>query len=81
MFIKSALVKTWIAGVVDSTKYLFPIAPKIAPTLKSILDPKSVFGTVKTTHEIKNAKNDPINSLKKSQDPDLEIIILKVQYC
>ena len=75
LFNISALVSTWTAGIVDSTKYLFPIAPNSAPIDISTLDPNSFNGTRKTKHEIIYAKNEPKKSFKNSHPPDLEITI------
>ena len=52
LFNISAFVNTWEIEVADSTKYLFPTDPKIAPSVRSILDPKLDFGIKKTRQEI-----------------------------
>jgi len=77
LFIKSAFVRYWTAGMVESTKYLFPIAPKIPPTVKLILESNSPTGIRKTIQEIKKDKKEPRNNFKNNQPPDLEITILK----
>ena len=48
LLIKSAFVKTWIAGIEFSTKYLLPTAPKIPPKLSVILVSK-YLGSIKKT--------------------------------
>ena len=78
LLIISALVKTWTAGIEESTKYLLPIAPKIPPTVKVILESNSFLGIKNTIQEIKKDKIDPKNSLTNNQAPLLEITILKV---
>ena len=55
----------------ESTKYLFPIAPKIAPTARVTLDSNSLKGIKKIKHEIKYDKNPPINNLKNNDLPSL----------
>ena len=65
LFNKSAFVSICTFGIVESTKYLLPIAPKIAPTLSPILDSNSFNGIKKTIQEIKKDKNDPIKKLNK----------------
>ena len=65
LLIVSALVITWILDIAESTKYLFPIAPKIAPKLIEILDSNSFGGIKNASQEIKKAMNDPPNNFIK----------------
>ena len=76
LFIISAFVKTWISGIIDSTYDIFPIAPKIAPTLNSILEPKSEGEIKNTIQEIIKDKYVPINNFKNNQPPSLSKMIL-----
>lgn len=64
LFIKSAFVRTCISGIVDSTKYLFPTAPKTLPIQSVILDSNLSFGIKNTKNEITNERKAPKNSLK-----------------
>ena len=70
LLIKSAVVKTWL-DIAESTKYLFPTAPKIAPTLKFDLASNSDIGIKKTNQDKRSDKKEPKNNLKNSQEPCL----------
>ena len=65
LLIVSAFVITWIPDIAESTKYLLPIAPKIAPMFNEILESNSFGGIKKVNHDIRNAMKEPPNNLRK----------------
>ena len=72
--IKSAFVKTWTPESSDAIKYLFPTAPKIAPSAIANLDSNSLAtGSKNIKHDIINDNTPPKNNFRNNQDPTLEM--------
>ena len=69
--IASALVNTLTTGRTSYTKALLPIAPKIPPTAKLILESRSLSGIRKTKQDIKNDNKPPVKILKNKTRPPL----------